>query len=94
MSLKAYKFKPSFKTILDQHDLGTKFNDAWEALGIRFATLRTFCGSLATLFPNSPSVESYFSVLNWEKDPYRDNLLNLSLEDVFQSKQFDALAII
>jgi hypothetical protein len=56
--------------------------------------LRTFCGGLATLFPNSTSVESNFSVLKWEKDPYRNNLLNLSLEGVFQSKQFEALAII
>jgi hypothetical protein len=46
------------------------------------------------LFPNSTSVESDFSVFKWEKDPYRDNLLDLSLEGVFQSKQFEALAII
>jgi len=71
-----------------------KFNDAWEALGIQFATLRTFCGGLVTLFPNSTSVESDFSVLKWEKDPYCNNLLDLSLEGVFQSKQFEALAII
>lgn len=92
--VKAYKYEPSFKTILDQHNLRTKFNDAWETLGIWFATLRTFCGGLATLFPNSTSIELDFSVLKWEKDPYRDNLLDLSLEGVFQSKQFDALAII
>jgi len=92
--VKAYKYEPPGKTILDQHDHKTKFNDAWEALGIRFATLRTFCGGLATLFPNSTSVESDFSVLKWEKDPYRNNLLDLSLEGVFQSKQFEALAII
>ncbi len=89
-----YKYEPPVKTILDQHDHKTKFNDAWEALGIRFVTLRTFCDDLATMFPNSTSVESDFSVLKWEKDPYRDNLLDLSLEGVFQSKQFEALAII
>jgi hypothetical protein len=92
--VKAYKYEPPVKTILDQHDHKTKFNDAWEALGIRFTTLRTFCGGLATLFPNSTSVESDFSVLKWEKDLYRNNLLDLSLEGVFQSKQFEALAII
>ncbi|KAH9536202.1 hypothetical protein CY35_17G095900 [Sphagnum magellanicum] len=79
--VKAYKYEPPF-------------NDAWEALGIRFTTLRTFCDGLTTLFPNSTSVESDFSVLKWEKDPYRDNLLDLSLKGVFQSKQFEALAII
>jgi hypothetical protein len=92
--VKVYKYEPPVKTILDQHDHKTKFNDVWEALGIPFATLRTFCGGLATLFPNSTSIESDFSVLKWEKDPYRDNLLDLSLEGVFQSKQFEALAII
>ncbi len=91
--VKAYKYEPPVKTILDQHDHKTKFNDAWEALGIRFATLQTFCGGLATLFPNSTFVESDFSVLKWEKDPYRNNLLDLSLEGVFQSKQFEALAV-
>jgi len=69
-------------------------NDAWEALGIQFTTLRMFCGGLATLFPNSTFVELDFSVLKWEKDPYCNNLLDLSLEGVFQSKQFEALTII
>jgi hypothetical protein len=46
------------------------------------------------MFPNSTSVESNFSVLKTEKDPYHDNLLDLSLEGVFQSEQFEALAII
>jgi hypothetical protein len=92
--VKAYKYEPPVKTILDQRNHKTKFNDAWEALGIRFATLRTFYGGLATLFPNSTSIESDFSIFKWEKDSYRDNLLDLSLEGVFQSKQFEALAII
>ncbi len=81
--VKAYKYEPLVKTILDQHDHKTKFNDAWEVLGIRFATLRMFCGGLVTLFPNSTSIESDFSVLKWEKDSYRNNLLDLSLEGVF-----------
>jgi len=63
--VKAYKYEPPVKTIFDQHDHKMKFNDAWEALGIQFATLRTFCGGLVTLFPNSTSVESDFSVLKW-----------------------------
>jgi len=92
--VKAYKYKPPVKTNLDQHDHKTKFIDVWEALGIRFATLRMFCGGLAMLFPNSTFVESDFSVLKWEKDSYRNNLFDLSLEGAFQSKQFEALAII
>lgn len=69
--VKAYKFDPSIKTILDQYDLRTKFNDTWEALGIWFATLRTFCGGLATLFPNSTSAESNFFVFKWALEESR-----------------------
>jgi hypothetical protein len=66
----------------------------WEALGIQFTTLRTFYGNLMTLFRNSTPVESNFSIFEWVKDPYRDNLFDLSLEGVFHTKQFDTLAII
>lgn len=56
--VKEYKYEPSFKTILDQHDLKTKFNYAWEALCIWFMTLHTFCGGFAMLYPKSTSIES------------------------------------
>ncbi|RHY26811.1 hypothetical protein DYB32_007261 [Aphanomyces invadans] len=51
--------------------------------------LRRFCVGLATALPNTTSIESDFSILKWEKDAYRENLLDLSLEGIFQAKQFD-----
>ncbi len=50
--------------------------------------LREFSGGLATVFPNTASVESDFSVLKWEKDEYRQSLTDLSLEGILHSKQW------
>jgi hypothetical protein len=41
---------------------------------------------LATVFPNSTSVESDFSILKWELDEFHKSLLDLSLEGIFQAK--------
>ena len=54
--------------------------------------LKNFCGCLATVLPNTASVESDFSQLAWEKDEYRMNLTDLSLEGVLQCKQFELLS--
>jgi hypothetical protein len=53
--------------------------------------LRRFWAGLATVFPNSTSVESDFSILKWELDEFRKSLLDLSLEGIFQAKQFEML---
>jgi hypothetical protein len=36
-------------------------------------------------------VESDFSILKWELDEFRKSLLDLSLEGIFQAKQFELL---
>jgi hypothetical protein len=46
------------------------FSDGWEPLGHRFPKLRQFCGGIATVFPGMSTVESDFSVLNWEYDEF------------------------
>jgi hypothetical protein len=46
-----------------------------------------FCGGLANAFANITSVESDFSILKWEKDGFRQLLMNLTLEGIFQAKQ-------
>jgi hypothetical protein len=46
-----------------------------------------FCGGLANAFANITSVESYFSILKWEKDDFRRSMMNQMLEDIFQAKQ-------
>jgi hypothetical protein len=90
---KAYKSEYGVRAIIDKQDHTTSFNDAWDSIaGARFLRLRRFCGGLATVFANSTSVESDFSILKWEKDEFRSCLLDLSLEGIFQSKQWPTLS--
>ena len=89
---KAYHDEVGIKGIIDSHSHNTKFNEAWDSIGtVRFLQLRRFCVGLATVFANTTSVESDFSILKWEKDQFRMNLLDLSLEGIFQAKQFQML---
>jgi hypothetical protein len=71
----------------------TSFNAAWNtcALANRFPHLCAFVGGLATVFPNTATVESDFSVLAWEKDDHRTSLTDFSLEGILYTKQFKAL---
>jgi len=90
--VKAYKDEPGVKAVLDSHSHNTKFNDGWNSIGVaRFSQLRRFCSGLAAVFANTTSVESDFSILKWEKDEFRMNLLDLLLEGIFQAKQFELL---
>ena len=77
--LLAYAREPSIKEILDAHDHKTFFNDAWDSVKTRFLTLRQFCGGLASMFPNTTSVESDFCMVKWEKDAHRTGLTSLFL---------------
>ena len=43
------------------------------------------------MFSNTATVESDFSILDWEADEYRISLTNLSLEGILQYKQFELL---
>ena len=58
----------------------------------KFDILRDFCGGIATIFLNTATVESDFSVLGWEKNEYRQSLTDLSLEGIMQCKQFELLS--
>ena len=46
-----------------------------------------FGGGLADSFANITNVESDFSILKWEKNGFRQLLMNLMLEGIFQAKQ-------
>jgi hypothetical protein len=64
----------------------------WDSLdGAQFDQMCRFCTELATVFPNSTLVESDFSICKWELDEFRKSLLDLSLEGIFQAKQFELL---
>jgi hypothetical protein len=46
------------------------------------------CGVIMTLFPGTSTVESDFSILRWEKDAFRESLLDFGSEGVLQAKQW------
>ncbi|RHY05403.1 hypothetical protein DYB36_006565 [Aphanomyces astaci] len=83
----AYNNDPILRRTIDEHDNSATFDDAWDVAPHQWLHLRAFCGGLATIFPNTTSVESDFSILKWEMDPNRTDLMHLSLEGIFQAKQ-------
>ena len=89
----AYLTEPTLKAALDKCDVNTGFDAGWAIVeGRNLDILKDFCGCLATVFPNTASVESDFSQLAWEKDEYRMSITDLSLEGVLQCKQFELLS--
>ena len=60
----------------------------------RFDILRDFSGGIATVFANTASVESDFSILGWEKDAFRLSITDLSLEGILQCKQYEMLSLL
>ncbi len=85
--LNLYASDQILRVAIDRHTIEASFDDAWDCAPGRFGHLRSFCGGLATVFANTPLVESDFSILNWEMDENRTCLMHLSLEGVFQAKQ-------
>ena len=78
---------------LDKCDNTASFETGWSIVKAKkFDVLRDFCGAIASVFPNTATVESDFSVLGWEKDEYRQSLTDLSLEGIIQCKQFELLS--
>ena len=73
----------------------TSFQSGWAILegphALNFTILPDFCGGIASVFPNTATVESDFSILGWEADEYRRSLTDLSLEGIMQCKQFEIL---
>jgi len=59
------------------------FSDRWRRIGSgRFQYFKEFCGDLATAFPSTATtVESDFSIINFEKNSHRSALTDLSLEE-------------
>lgn len=63
------------------------FNEAWKDIPPRFLILRQFFGGFATLFANTASVESDFSIMKFEKSDYRQNLADISIGGIMHAKQ-------
>jgi hypothetical protein len=89
--LHTYRSEPVLKQAIDGLNDRSSFRDGWSLIGSRFPNLMEFCGVLATIFPGTSTVESDFSVLQWEKDNFRKSLSDFGLEGVMQSKQWTFL---
>jgi len=86
--LKVYNSDLILKVTIDKQDHWTSFNLGWDVLSTnRFDSLGAFVGDLATVFANTTSVESDFSIFKWEMDENWTSLMHLSLEGIFQAKQ-------
>ena len=92
----AYREEPALKSALDSYENTgiTSFETGWAIVEGRFDILRDFCGGIATVFANTASVESDFSIVGCEKDVYRLSLTDLSLEGIMQCKQFELLSLL
>ena|SRR5437773_12384954 len=95
--LLAYQYDTTLRSVLDKCDNNTSFELGWSIVSNevqvrKFDILRDFCGGIATIFLNTATVESDFSVLGWEKNEYRQSLTDLSLEGIMQCKQFELLS--
>jgi len=51
--------------------------------------LKEFFGGLASIFSSTATVESDFSIINYEKNSRQSTLTDLSLEGILHLKQFD-----
>jgi len=61
------------------------FNTRWDDLKGHFEHLQMFCGGLANAFTNT-SVELDFCILKWEEYDFRQSMMTLTLEGIFQAK--------
>lgn len=86
-----YMHDKTFKQLVDNTDEAKTFDEAWGGFHKEFPMLVQFSGGMASIFPGTSTVESDFSIIGWEKDEYRTQLSNLSLEGILHAKQFDEM---
>ncbi|EEC42950.1 predicted protein [Phaeodactylum tricornutum CCAP 1055/1] len=90
--LRAYREEPLFQdALLHSYNQKSNFSESRAATHGRFPLVQKFCGGLASAFPNTATVESDFSVINWEKDNTRQHHTDFSLEGILHCKQYNNL---
>ena len=76
-----YQHNAVLRSEIDKCDHTTSFQSGWVIVeqlhSSEFIILRDFCGGIASVFPNTATVESDLSILGWEADEYRRSLTNL-----------------
>ena len=84
--VQTYRQEPLVKGAIDGCNADVLFSDAWDPLAQRYLDLEDYCGGVATVFPETSTVEADFSVLRWEDRSNRKLLSDFGLEGVMQSK--------
>lgn len=67
------------------------FENGWKQFGFRYELLKRFCADLASGFPGTSTVESYFSRLDQQETKERSNLGKLALAGAMHGKQWDEI---
>ena len=65
------------------------FKKAWQPYAKSYPLLCEFFGGLAAVFPSTPSVESDFSTMGYQKNTFRQSLYDVHLEGILHSKQYE-----
>lgn len=65
------------------------FNKFWALTHGRYSYLQGFCGDLALVFPNTATMESDFSIIDWERNVHCLGITSFSLEGMLQCKQYE-----
>ena len=63
-----YKYESILDLELNMYDDSTEFEVGWLMIDNMTWDFLNFCGDIATVFANTASIESDFSILGWEKD--------------------------
>ena len=86
-----YCRQPDVKRSIDRFDEVAAYRDAWNRLHNTYPLLEMFVGGLATIFPGTSTVESYFLVVNYKKTRNRMCLSDASLEGILHTKQYQRM---
>jgi len=70
------------------------FNEAWDGFPAIFLPLRNFFAGFATVFPNTATVKSDFSILSYEKGDYCQSLADISIGSIMHSKQCEEVKLL
>ena len=90
--LRAVSSESQFKaSLLERSDCKTTFRESWALYRNRFDKLQLFAGGLNSMFPNTATVESDFSVIGVKKNVYHKSLTDFLLEGILHAKQFESL---
>src|SRR5947207_14481968 len=80
-----YQSNSVFTIAIDACDSNTSFELAWSIVEGQFDVIRNFCGGIVTVFANTATVESYFSILDWDNYEYKITIFDMYLEYIIHS---------